>query len=71
MEELTNRQIERKECVDDAIFNLIQDINPTSIEIEWDMEMIAEIREEIGYWLIERLKLCDEMTFSPYVERKS
>jgi hypothetical protein len=71
MEELTNRQIERKECVDDVIFNLIQDINPTSIEIEWDMEMIAEIREEIGYWLIERLKLCDEMTFSPYVEQKN
>jgi len=70
MEELTNRQIERKECVDDAIFNLIQELNPTSIEIEWDMEIIGEIREEIQYWIVERLKLCDEMTFSPYVERK-
>jgi hypothetical protein len=71
MEELTNRQIERKECVDDAIFNLIQDLNPTSVEIEWDMEIIGEIREEIQDWIVERLKLCDEMTFSPYVERKS
>ncbi len=69
MEELTNRQIERKEYVDDAIFHLIQELNPTSIEIEWDMEIIGEIREEIQYWIVDRLKLCDEMTFSPYVER--
>ena len=71
MEELTGRQIERKEYVDDAIFNLIQELNPTSIEIEFDMEIIGEIREQIQYWIVERLKLCDEMTFSPYVERKS
>lgn len=71
MEELNNWQIERQNCVDDGIFNLLKDINPTSIEIEWDMEIIGEIREEIGYWFIERLKICDEMTFYPYIERKS
>jgi hypothetical protein len=71
MEELTGRQIERKEYVDDAIFNLIQELNPTSREIEFDMEIIGEIREQIQYCIVERLKLCDEMTFSPYVERKS
>lgn len=71
MDELTGRQIERKEYVDDAIFNLIQELNPTSIEIDFDMEVIGEIREQIQYWIVERLKLCDEMTFSPYVERKS
>jgi hypothetical protein len=69
MQELNNMQIERQNYVDDVIFELIQDINPTSIDLEWDIEMIGEIREEIGYWLIERLKLCDEMTFYPYIER--
>jgi hypothetical protein len=69
MQELNNKQIERQNYVDDVIFQLIQDIDPTSTELSWDIEMIGEIREEIGYWLVERLKICDEMTFYPYIER--
>ena len=66
--ELSDEQISRQDFVDNAVFQLIQDINPTSKELSWDIEMIGEIRDNIRYWLVERLKICEEMTFYPYIE---
>ena len=68
MEELTNRQIERQDFVDNAVFRLIQDINPAQKELSWDIEMIGEIRDNIRSWLVERLGICDEMSFYPYIK---
>lgn len=66
--ELTNKQIERQDFVDNRIFELIEEINPSQTEIDWDIEVIANVRETIRIWLVEELKLTDEMTFYAYLE---
>ena len=66
--ELSDEQIRRQDFVDNAVFQLIQDINPSSKEITWDIEMIGEIRDNIRNWLVERLKICEEMAFYPYIK---
>ncbi len=68
MKELTDKQIERQDFVDNAIFNLIQSLNTTDKAINWDIEMIGEIRDVIAEWMIERLKITDEQNFYPYLE---
>lgn len=68
MKELTDKQIERQDFVDNAIFNLIQSLNTTDKTINWDIEMIGEIRDVIAEWIIERLKITDEQNFYPWVE---
>jgi hypothetical protein len=66
--EMSDEQIRRQDFVDNAVFQLIRDINPTSKELSWDIEMIGEIRDNIRYWLVERLKICEEMVFYPYIK---
>ncbi len=68
MKELNNKQIERQDYVDNAVFQLIGDINPTSKDISWNIEMIGEIRDNVRHWLVERLEICDETTFYPYIK---
>jgi len=68
MQELNNKQIERQDYVDNAVFQLIQEINPTLKDISWNIEMIGGIRDDIRYWLVERLNVCEEMTFYPYIK---
>lgn len=45
----TPAQIERQDYVDNQIFALIQELAP--IEIEWDMEIIGEVRDHIEEYL--------------------
>lgn len=66
--EMTDEQIRRQDLVDNAIFQLIRDINPISKDLSWDIEMIGEIRDNVRRWLVERLKICDEMSFYPYIK---
>lgn len=68
IDELTDEQLERQDFVDNAIFSLIQQMNPTNRVIDWNIEMIGEIRDNIRYWFVERLKVCEEMTFYPYIK---
>ncbi|MFH1860285.1 MAG: hypothetical protein ABH870_04645 [bacterium] len=68
MEELTAEQIKRQDSVDNAIYQLIREINPVDKEIAWDIEMIGEIRDVVREWMVERLKICDEQNFYPYLE---
>lgn len=68
MEELTKKQIERQDFVDNEIFELLQNINPSGQNIEWNIEMIADLRDRIQYWFVEYLNITDEMTFYPYVK---
>ena len=35
----------RQDFVDNAVFALIQKVNPTNRLIDWDIEMIGEIRD--------------------------
>ncbi|MBU4319983.1 MAG: hypothetical protein L6246_02370 [Thermodesulfovibrionales bacterium] len=68
MKELTAEQIKRQDSVDNAIYQLVREINPTADEIRWDIEMIGEVRDVIEDWLVERLKITDEQNFYPYLE---
>lgn len=45
--ELTEKQIERQDFVDNSIFDLIQELNISSKKIDWDIEFISAIRDII------------------------
>jgi hypothetical protein len=64
--QLTEKQIERQDEVDNAIFRLIQEISP--VMTAWDMQVIGEVREVIGAYLKEKYRVS-EMQFYPYVRR--
>jgi hypothetical protein len=34
-------------------------------EIEWNIEMIADIRDTIQHWLVDRYKIFDKLEFCP------
>jgi len=68
MKELTDKQIDRQDFVDNAVYQLIQKVNPTDIFIEWDIEVIGEIRDVIKEWIVERMKITDEQKFYPYLD---
>ena len=68
MKELTDKQIHRQDFVDNAIFQLVQTVNPTDRSIGWNIEMIGEIRDVIREWIVERMKMTDEQNFYPYLD---
>lgn len=67
MKTLTDSQIRRQDFIDNAIYELLRKTNPSRREIEWNIEMIGEIRDIIRYWFVERLAITDEMNFYPYL----
>ena len=52
--ELTAQQIERQDFVDNAIFELTNELIPSKKEMEWDIEIISEIRDAIQSQLVEK-----------------
>ena len=62
--ELTNYQISRQDLVDNSIFDLLQTLNPTDKRLDWDIEMIADVRDVIQYHIISKTK-CSEQDFYP------
>ena len=71
MNTLNDNQIKRQDFVDNAIFELVCNINPSQQEIEWNIELIGGIRDMIFHFLVERLAIIDEMTFYPYMDDDS
>jgi hypothetical protein len=65
--ELNKKQIERQDFVDNSIFELLQSLNPTEQDFDWDIEMIADIRDAIQYHIIKKTN-CSEQEFYPYIE---
>jgi hypothetical protein len=65
MQKLTEDQIKRQDFVDNQIYDLVKQLNPSAREIEWDIEMIGDIRDTIQHWLIDRYKIVDELEFYP------
>ena len=65
--ELTGQQIERQDFVDNAIFNLINELIPSDKEMEWDIEFIGVVRDAIQTRLVEK-GICSEQEFYPYIE---
>jgi len=71
MNELSKDQLKRQDFVDNAIRELLRKINPSQEEIEWNIELIGEIRDVIRQVLVGRLEVANEMTFYPYIEANS
>ncbi len=65
--ELTNKQIKRQDFVDNRIFELIQKLNPSQIEINWDIEIIGGVRDCIQNLLEEKLAVSEE-DFYPFLK---
>ena len=57
-------KIERWDFVDNTIYDMIIELNPSTKEIEWDIKPISEIREVLINYLVEELKLCTEDVFT-------
>jgi len=52
MEEFTEDQIKRQDFVDNQIYELVKRLIPSTRDIEWDIEMIGDIRDTIQQNLI-------------------
>jgi hypothetical protein len=65
MQKLTEDQIKRQDFVDNQIYDLVRLVIPSTREIEWNIEMIADIRDTIQHWLVDRYKIVDELEFYP------
>lgn len=64
--ELTDQQISRQDFVDNAIHDLINELIPSVKEMEWDIEVIGEVRDVIQAMLVGR-GICTEQEFYPYI----
>lgn len=65
--ELTDEQIARQDLVDNAIFNLLNDINPTKVELDWNIELIGIVRDCIQKEFVER-NICSVKEFYPEID---
>jgi hypothetical protein len=65
MQNFTEDQINRQDFVDNAIYDLVKRLIPLPREIEWDIEMIGDIRDTIQHWLVDKYKIIDELEFYP------
>ena len=65
MQNLSEDQIKRQDFVDNQIYDLVKRLIPPESEIEWDIEMIGDIRDTIEHWLVDRYKMVDELEFYP------
>ena len=67
MKELTAEQLDRQDVVDAGCHMLIEELNPTFKEIDWDIEDIGRIRDVVQDIIVNKLKLCIEEEFYPCV----
>ena len=63
---LTKIQIDQQDFVDNTIFDSLKTLNPTTKELDWDIEMIGSIRDVIQGWIIEKMD-CSEQEFYSYI----
>lgn len=68
--ELTKQQIKRQDYVDNAIYALINDLIPSDLEMEWNIETIGEVRDAIQSQLVQK-GFCTEQEFYPYIEERN
>ncbi len=67
---LTQKQLDRQDVVDAGCHMLIEELNPTVMEIDWDIEDIGRIRDVVQDIIVNKLKLCSEEEFYPFMEEK-
>jgi hypothetical protein len=65
MQNLNDEQLRRQDFVDNGIFDLVKRLIPSTKKIEWDIEIIGDIRDTIQHWLVDKYKIIDEVEFYP------
>ncbi len=65
MQEFTEDQIKRQDFVDNEIYDLLKRLVPSRGEIEWNIEMIGDIRDTIQHWLVDQYKIVNDLGFYP------
>lgn len=65
--ELTYKQIERQDYVDNVIYEMLIDLIPNKKSINWDIDAIGRVRDVVSQVFAEK-KLCNEQEFYPYIE---
>lgn len=70
-QELARKQLDRQDCVDNAIFHLLHDLSPQGTELKWDIEAIGEVRDAICDVLVHKKRVISEMDFYPYIKHDS
>ncbi len=65
MQGFGDKQLKRQDFVDNQIYDLVKRLIPPTKKIEWDIEMVADIRDTIQHWLVDRYKIVDELEFYP------
>ena len=68
MAQLTKRQINRQDFVDNQIFELIQKLLPPLKQIDWNVEVIGAVRDTIREQIVDKQKIVSEEQFYPYLE---
>jgi len=58
-DEMTDEQLERQDFVDNSIFSLVKELNPTMRSISWDIEMIGNIRDALVHELEKKLGISE------------
>jgi hypothetical protein len=62
---LTQQQITWQDFVDNAIFDLIRSVNPIDKELNWDIEMIGEVRDILREWFVIKVRITEEQEIYP------
>ena len=65
MQNLSDDQLKHQDFVDNGIYDLVKRLILSTKEIEWNIEMIADIRDTIQHWLVDKYKIVDELEFYP------
>jgi len=69
MQGFTEDQIKQQDFVDNQIYDLVNRLIPSAKEIEWDIEMIGDIRDTLQHWLVDKLNGQDIFTILKRKER--
>ena len=65
MENLSDEQLKRQDFVDNQIYDLVKRLIPSTRKIEWNIEMIGDIKDTMQHWLTDQCKIVDELEFYP------
>jgi hypothetical protein len=65
--ELTPEEIKRQDKVDNMIMELIVRCAPPDAIIDWDIELIGQVRDALWGIIVEQLNLMTSYAFYPYI----
>lgn len=65
MQSINDEELRRQDFVDNQIYDLVKRLIPSEKEIEWNKEMIGDIRDTIQHWLVDQYQMVDELDFYP------